>query len=176
MMAPRLRKLALTTHVASSVGSFGAIGSFVALAITGLTNENPLVMRAAYVAMERIATLLIVPLVLSALVTGLIQALGTPWGLFRHWWVLLKLLVMLFVTGVLLLQLPLIDYMADAAAKLSPLAPELGSARLSLAVHAGGGFLVLLVPMILSIYKPRGLTPHGAAKQRLSPRRTSPES
>jgi hypothetical protein len=32
-------------------------------------------------------------------------------------------------------------------------------------VHAGGGLLVLLVTMILSVYKPRGMTAHGWRKQ-----------
>jgi len=32
-------------------------------------------------------------------------------------------------------------------------------------VHAGGGLLVLLVPMILSVYKPRGMTRYGRRKQ-----------
>lgn len=59
--------------------------------------------------------------------------------------------------------------MAKAAAEAATLSPELGSAKLSLAMHAGGGFLVLLVPMVLSIYKPRGLTPYGAAKQKSQP-------
>jgi hypothetical protein len=36
-MAPRLRKFGLTGHVDSSVGWLGAVSSFLALAVTGLT-------------------------------------------------------------------------------------------------------------------------------------------
>jgi hypothetical protein len=36
---------------------------------------------------------------------------------------------------------------------------------MQLAVHAAGGLLVLLVPAVLSVYKPPGLTPYGRRKQ-----------
>ena len=49
--------------------------------------------RAAYPAMELAARFVIVPLAFASLLTGVIQSLGTPWGLFRHYWVLVKLLL-----------------------------------------------------------------------------------
>jgi hypothetical protein len=36
---------------------------------------------------------------------------------------------------------------------------------IQLVVHAAGGLLVLLVPMVLSIYKPQGVTLRGWRKQ-----------
>lgn len=92
-MTPRLRKFALTAHVVSSVGLLGAIASFLALAIAGVTSQNAQMVRAAYLAMELIAWFLIVPSAFASLLTGLIQSLGTSWGLFRHYWVLAKLLL-----------------------------------------------------------------------------------
>jgi hypothetical protein len=165
IMPPGIRRFALTAHVASSVGSLGAVAGFLALAMVGLMSRDAMTVRAAYVAMEPIALLAIVPLALGALLTGLVQSLGTSWGLFRHYWVLLKLFVTLFVAGVLMLQLPLIGYVAAAAA-VSELGEDLRHARLSLVLHAGGGLVVLIVPVVLSIYKPRGLTRYGLAKQR----------
>ncbi|HYN23361.1 MAG TPA: hypothetical protein VE078_20565, partial [Thermoanaerobaculia bacterium] len=61
--------------------------------------------RAAYLAMELTAWFVIVPLILASLLTGLVQSLGTTWGLFRHYWVLAKLVLTVFVTIVLMLQL-----------------------------------------------------------------------
>ena len=45
-----------------------------------------------------------------------------------------------------------------------PLA-ELRELRISLAIHGGGGLLVLLMTTILSVYKPRGMTRYGWRRQ-----------
>lgn len=164
-MGPRLRKLALTGHVSSSVGWLGAIAAFLALAVAGLTGEDDQTARAAYLAMDPIARFVIVPLAFASLVTGIVQSLGTPWGLFRHYWVLIKLLVTVLATAVLLLQVGPIGYVADAARETTLSGTELREARASLVVHAGGGLLVLLVPVALSVYKPRGVTRYGLRKQ-----------
>jgi hypothetical protein len=42
---------------------------------------------------------------------------------------------------------------------------DLRAAGIELAAHAIGGLLVLLVPAVLSVYKPRGLTPYGRRMQ-----------
>ena len=164
-MTPRLRKVALTAHVACSVGSLGAVAGFLALAIAGLASQDAQTVRAAYLAMELTAWFVIVPLVLGSLVTGLVQALGTTWGLFRQYWVLVKLLLTVLVTIVLLLQMGLISYTAGVAAETILSDADLRGARRSLVIHAGGGLLVLLLPVALSLYKPRGLTRYGWRKQ-----------
>src|SRR5882757_6067925 len=104
-MPPRLRKFALTLHVISSVGLLGAIAAFLALAVTGLASQNPQMMRTAYPAMQLIARVVVVPLAFASLLTGLVQSLGTPWGLFRHYWVLVKLLFTVIATTILLLKI-----------------------------------------------------------------------
>jgi hypothetical protein len=116
-MAPRLRKFALTAHVISSVGLLGAIACFLALAVAGLTSKNDQMVRAAYLAMDLIARFVILALAFASLLTGLIQSFGTPWGLFRHWWVLVKLLLTTFATIVLLMKMELIGYVAGVAAE-----------------------------------------------------------
>jgi hypothetical protein len=91
-MPPRLRKFALTAHIAASVGWLGSVAAFLALAVAGLA-AGPESHRAqgAYVAMEITGWYVIAPLAFASLLTGLVQALGTTWGLFRHYWVLAKL-------------------------------------------------------------------------------------
>jgi hypothetical protein len=162
---PRLRKFALTLHVTSSVGLLGAIGAFLALAVSGLTSQNVQLERAVYPAMQLIARFVIVPLALVSLLTGMIQSLGTPWGLFRHYWVLVKLLLTVFAASVLLLKIELIDRAAGLAAETALPRADLGEAGIQLVVHAAGGLLVLLVPVLLSIYKPQGMTRYGWRKQ-----------
>ena len=166
IMPPRLRKFALTAHVASSVGSLGAVAGFLALAVAGLTSQDAQMVRAAYLAMDLTAWFVIVPLVFASLLTGLIQSLGTTWGLFRHYWVVAKLLVTVFVTVVLLLQMELISYLAGLAADTTLSGDDFRGLRRSPVIHAAGGLLVLLVPAALSVYKPRGLTRYGWRKQR----------
>ncbi|RWM78636.1 MAG: DUF2269 family protein [Mesorhizobium sp.] len=165
IMTPALRKFALTAHVTSSVSTLGAVAGFLALAVAGLASKDLQTVRAAYLAMELTAWYVIVPLVLASLVTGLVLSLGTNWGLFRHYWVLAKLLLNILVTVVLLLQLNLIGYLADIAAETTFSSADLRKLRISPVIHAAGGLLVLLVPVALSLYKPRGLTPYGWRKQ-----------
>jgi len=165
-MGPRLRKLALTAHVTASVGTLGAVAAFLALAVTGLASAHAETVRAAYVAMDAITWFVIVPAVAASLLTGLIQSLGTPWGLFRHYWVLIKFLLTILVVAVLLLQTRPIGYLAQLARRDALPGDALFEARMSLAAHAGGGLLVLVVAAALSVYKPPGLTSHGLRKQR----------
>jgi hypothetical protein len=164
-MASPLRKFALTLHITSSVGLLGAVAGFLVLAIAGLTGQDARIVRAAYLAMELIARLVIVPLAVASLVTGVVQSLGTPWGLFRHYWVLVKLLLTTFATSVLLLKMELIGYVAGVAAETTLSSADLRAARTELVVHASGGLVVLLIPMALSVYKPRGMTRYGWRKQ-----------
>ena len=163
ILGPRLRKLALTAHVTSSVGWLGAVAGFLALAVAGLTGQDPAPVRGAYVAMDLIVRFVIVPLALASLLSGLVQALGTAWGLFRHYWVLMKFLMTVVAAVVLLQQLEPIAYLAGVAQETTLSRADLRQARLSLVVHAGGGLLVLVVTTVLSIHKPRGLTATGAA-------------
>jgi hypothetical protein len=163
-MAPRLRKLALTAHVTSSVGFLGAVAAFLALAVAGLASQDGRMVRAAYLAMDLTAWFVIVPLSFAALLTGLVMSLGTNWGLFRHYWVLAKLLLTVFTITVLLLQMEGISYMAGAAAETALSSADLRGLRSSLRTHAAGGLLVLLVTTTLSVFKPRGMTRYGWRK------------
>src|SRR5215211_2578767 len=84
-LAPRWRKLLLTTHVATSVGLLGTDATVLLLAAEG---SEP---GAVYPAAQLIGALLLVPLALVSLTSGIALGLLTPWGLLRHWWVTAKL-------------------------------------------------------------------------------------
>jgi hypothetical protein len=166
-MTPRVRKFALTAHVASSVGWLGAVAGFLALAVAGLVSQDARTVRAAYLVMELIGWSVLVPLSLASLLTGLVQALGTEWGLFRHYWVLFKLLITAFATLVLLMYMPTLGYLSGVAAQTTLSGGDLGGLRSgSPALHAGGGLVVLLVATTLSVYKPRGMTRCGSGRAR----------
>jgi hypothetical protein len=165
MMTASLRKLVLTAHITVSVGWLGTVAAFLALTITELTSRDAQMVRTAYAAMELTARFVIVPLAFASLLSGLIESLGTPWGLFRHYWVLAKLLLATFATIVLLAKMPLIGYAARRAAGTTSSGVDLHRAGTQFAVHAVGGLLVLLVITAKSVYKPWGMTRHGQRKQ-----------
>lgn len=164
-MTPKLRKFALTTHVISSVGLLGSIAAFLVLSMAGLNSQDEQILRAVYISMDLVARFIIVPLALASLLTGLIQSFGTHWGLFRHYWVLAKLLITAFATTILIIKLEMIGYAAHLAAQVNLPRAELSTMGVELRFHAAAGLLVLLVPAVLSVYKPRGLTPYGWRKQ-----------
>jgi hypothetical protein len=166
-MNPGVRKLALTAHVGASVGWLGAVIAFLALAVAGLTSQDARTVRAAYLTMELVGWYALIPLAFASLLTGLVQSLGTTWGLFRHYWVLFKLLINVFATVVLLLYTQTLDYFADLAADTPLASADLSRLRsTSPLLHAGLAAFLLLVATTLAVYKPRGLTPYGQRKQR----------
>ncbi len=164
-MTPRLSKLALTAHVTSSVGWLGAVAGFLALAVAGLTSQDAQMVRAAYLAMELTGWLVIVPLSLASLLTGLVQSLGTTWGLFRHYWVLVKLLITILATILLLVHMQPVGHLARVVAETTLASGELAGLRVQLVADAGAALLALLIATTLSVYKPRGMTPYGRRKQ-----------
>ena len=160
-MTPRLRKFALFTHVTFSVGWFGAVVPYLALAIAGLVSRDAQLVRAAYLSMELIGWFVIVPFSLAALISGLVQSLGTPWGLFRYWWIVAKFVLTIVAVLVLLRHMTAVSSVARLAAEPTVADGELRAHAVGLLLHPTGGLLVLLAAMLLSIMKPWGLTSYG---------------
>ncbi|HVH66748.1 MAG TPA: hypothetical protein VM716_02690 [Gemmatimonadales bacterium] len=152
----------LTVHLALSVGWIGAVVAYLVLGISAVRSGDPQVTRAAWIAMELTGWYAIVPLAVGSLLTGIVMALGTPWGLFRHYWVLISFTLTVFCVTILLLHMPTVSSQAQVArtadpAVLSGLGGDL--------FHPSVGLLLLLVITVLNVYKPRGLTPYGRRKQ-----------
>jgi hypothetical protein len=167
-LGPGLRKFVLAAHVASSVGWLGACAVFLALGITGMTSLDAQLVRSADLAMELTAWFVIVPLCLASLLTGLVCSLGTSWGLFRHYWILVKLLITLFSTFVLLVHMQPISQLADNARNSTGTlsGSDLHGVRTLLVTATVLALLALLVLTALSVYKPKGITRYGWRKQR----------
>ncbi len=164
-MSPGLRKFALAAHLTVSIGWVGAVAAYLALDVTAATSQDAQTLRAAYLAMEPIARFVIVPLAVSSLLTGLVMSLGTRWGLFRHYWVLISLVLTVVATAVLLVEIRTIGSLGDIAADPSMSAQEL-RAMPSTLIHSVGGLVVLLIVLVLNTYKPQGLTRYGWRKLR----------
>jgi len=153
-----LRKLLLTIHVVASVGWLGAVAAFVALATAGLLSDDARTVRAGYLAMDLIARYVIVPSSLASVASGILQGLASPWGLVRHYWVLIKLVITAVSTVVLLVHMQPIGRIAAAAAAGPMSAGQLHGARVQLLVDSIAALVVLAVVTTLSIYKPKGMT------------------
>ncbi|MHB8412789.1 MAG: hypothetical protein ACYDDI_12715 [Candidatus Acidiferrales bacterium] len=168
-MTPVLRKLTITAHVTFSVGWLGAVAGFLALSIVGLTSRDAEVVRGAYLSMDLISKFVIIPMCFAALATGLLQALGTPWGLFRYYWIVMKFSLAIFATIALLIHQ--FAVMAVAAKRVSGGATEtlfsadLGPLKTELVRAPSIAVVLLLVATTLGVYKPWGLTRYGRRKQ-----------
>jgi hypothetical protein len=152
-----MKKFALTLHVVCSVGWFGAVAAFLALAVGGLAGGD----RAAYASMDSIARWVIVPFAFASLATGIVQSLVTPWGVFRHYWIVAKLAITVLATLLLLVHMQPIG----RAAVAPPSGAEFRGLQIQLVVDAGAAMAALLAAAALAVYKPRGLTPYGRRKQ-----------
>lgn len=160
LMPTAVRRLALAAHLTASVGWIGAVVAYLALDLTVATSRDLAVTRAAWMAMWMLTASVLIPLALASLVTGLVMALGTRWGLVRHWWVVISLLLTVGATGVLLSEAGVIAERAAMAADPRTSAEHL-LAMPSTLPHSLGGLGVLLAILVLNVYKPQGLTPFG---------------
>jgi hypothetical protein len=165
IMSPALRKFALAIHLTFSVGWVGAVAGYLALDLSVATSQDPQILRAAWIAMGLVVGWAIVPLAIAALLTGLMMSLGTKWGLFRHWWVLISFVLTVFATLVLLSEAQVIGHMAAIAADPTTSDDELRDLPSTLP-HSIGGLAVLLLVQVLNVYKPQGMTRYGWRKQR----------
>ena len=169
MMSPRWRKALLVAHVTTAVGWLGAVAAFLAVAVTAATTDDAGLATACVLVMELLGWAVLVPLSGASLVTGVIQSLATPWGLFRHYWVVFKLLINVVASVILVMYMQTLAALAGSAAgSAGTTAPDVVAAgqhgmpqAFSPVLHAGGALVLLLLAVLLSVYKPKGLTRYG---------------
>jgi hypothetical protein len=167
IMSPALRRLVLTAHITASVGWLGAAAAYLVLAVDVMASQDARTVRATVPAMESIVWYVVVPFAFASLLTGLVQALGTAWGLFRHYWVITKLLINVGAVTVLLEYTGSLAQLTDVATKTTLTNADLRPLTSpDHAIHAGGGLVLLLVATVLAVYKPPGMTRYGRRKQR----------
>ena len=169
-MPPALRRAMLAAHIICSVGWLGAAAAYLALGVAAQVSMQPQIVRATWIGMELSGWFVIVPLACLAFLTGLVLSLGTPWGLFKHYWVVIALVLTMLSLAVLLLHMPSVSTFASLARTADDAAiNRLGGDVL----HPALGLLVLIVITVLNVHKPRGLTPYGQHKQTREPKRST---
>lgn len=160
-----LRTGLLVAHIATSVGFFGAVLVFFCLAVTGLLSAEYALANSSYAVMPGITWLVIVPLAGMSLAVGVLQSVLSPWGVVRHYWVLVKLVMTVVIAAVLLIQTPTIDRLGAAGIRSVTETMD-WEARYSVLLHSGAGLAALLVVLILSVAKPKGQTGWGTRGRR----------
>ena len=146
----RARKVTLTAHLLSAVGWFGsAVCIAVFVLIAGRTHD-PTLSHALYRAVDAGLVITLVAGV-TAIGTGVILSIGTPWGLLLHWWIVAKLLIAItvVVTDVVIVRLAVTDAIEHAGAP-----HVLYGATVAHVV-------VLAAAVALAVFKPWGRTPRG---------------
>ncbi|HEX4221008.1 MAG TPA: hypothetical protein VHZ97_01460 [Pseudonocardiaceae bacterium] len=154
---PRLRKAVLTSHVIASVAWIGVDLCVLVLGLLGSTSTDPTTQRAAYVVLGPIANLLLIPLPLLALITGIVISVGTPWKLFRHAWVAVSLVATAVAAAAVLFALrPRLSSAADLARTASDPAAAVGMLREQIITASSVALFVLCAVTVINVYKPWG--------------------
>ncbi len=157
------RRLTLLVHIAASLSWIGVDLVMLVLALTGLTSNDPQLVSACYVALHRFALVLLLPIGLLALGTGLLLGWGTRFGVLRYWWVVVKLLLNIVLTVLVLVALrPSLDEAARQSARIdASLLDRLGPASSNLMFPPVVSTVALLFAAVLGVYKPWGRTARG---------------
>jgi uncharacterized membrane protein len=92
------RRASLVVHVVASAGWLGLSLGLLALGATAATTASVATVAASVRGMQLFADWLLLPLALLTLSSGVVLALGTPWGLARHRWVFTKFWLTLATT------------------------------------------------------------------------------
>ncbi|SNS41695.1 hypothetical protein SAMN04488107_2465 [Geodermatophilus saharensis] len=150
-LPPHWRRALVVVHVGSSVGLLGADAAVLTLDLAGATGADP---PTVYPAAALLGSVLLVPLALVSLTSGVLLGLLTPWGLLRHWWVALKLVL---TTAGTVLALVVLTPSLDAAAGAALAPGPLGSGeRWALVRDSAAASGVLVTTLVLSVVKPFG--------------------
>jgi hypothetical protein len=128
------------------------------LGATALATDNADTLRTAYRAMEMLGDVLIIPLSLLTLVSGVVLASGTSWGLFRYYWVSVKFWLTLAATAASTFALTAGLHEAAAAVARHPVGPisamDLGFVRYNMMIVPAAALLLYLANVVLSVFKP----------------------
>lgn len=95
-LGPTARRWVLTVHIVAGVGLLGEVSGFLAVAIRG-SAAGPEFAHTCWQLLQMFAFTFGIPLSLGTLASGLLLAWSTKWGVFRHWWVTLKLALIISV-------------------------------------------------------------------------------
>jgi hypothetical protein len=146
------RKVLLIIHILTTVGVFGADLVLLTLGISALVGADA---RSVYPPSHVIAEVVVQPLAIASLATGVALGLLSGWGLLRYWWTAIKLAITVALTVVVIgVLVPRLGAAADLVASDTPHASTLVE-QLPLAVAPALASSLLMANVALAVYKPR---------------------
>ncbi|WP_188189281.1 hypothetical protein [Nonomuraea sp. SYSU D8015] len=151
-MRPRIRKTVLVIHIVASVALVGEVWGLVALNTAAALTEDLELAHSAYRLMPILVFAGGIPLSLTALATGITLGLTSHWGLFRHYWVVIKLVLLV---AVICVGMFLFDPEGMAAATEGA-RPAAATRQWGQVAALSTQIVMLLVATALSVFKPRG--------------------
>jgi hypothetical protein len=154
-MRPRIRRTVLVVHIVASVALLGEVWGLAALNTAATLTDDAGLAHAAYRLMPVLVFAGGIPLSLTALISGVVLGLGGHWGLFRYYWVTIKLVL---TVAVICAGMFLFDPEAMAAATEGPRPADATRQWQQVAV-LGTQIAMLLTATALSVFKPRRRLP-----------------
>jgi hypothetical protein len=156
----------MVLHAISGIGWMGVDIALFLLLWNARTTTNAIEAITAYTAVSLIVPTAVPPLCLGVLATGLLLGWGTPWGILRHWWVFVKLLLAVVMTILVFRALvPAVQTMPALGnfATADAVRAKLGPLGIQLMFPPAVSFVLLGIATVLSMFKPKGLTPWSTA-------------
>jgi len=167
-LSQNIRRLNLTSHITFSVGWLGSVVAFFALALVSITSQRIENVRAVCIAMEIVSWYVILPFCIGSFITGLVQSLGTNWGIFKYYWVTVKFILTLGASFLLILHLKPITYLAQQASEIGSL-DKISSTAVDLSIKSAAAIFVLLSLIFVSVYKPWGRIKYASQPTKSAP-------
>ncbi|MFF2507625.1 DUF2269 domain-containing protein [Streptomyces sp. NPDC058067] len=167
----------VVVHVVVSVSWLALMLCLLTLGTTALATNDADTLRTAYRAMGMLGDVLIIPLSLLTLASGVVLALGTQWGLFRYYWVSAKFWLTLAATVASIFALTTRLHEAVDMVARHPVGPisamDLGFIRYNMVIVPTIALLLYLANVILSVFKPWGRRTQAVLDDRIQARRTN---
>lgn len=155
-LGARTRKSILLVHIASAGTWLGIDLVMAILVVTALRTDDPGTKALAFQALELVAVGPLLVTGLVSLVSGVLLGLGSRYGLVRYWWVAVKLVLNLVLTGLVLVALaPQVAAHAEQARRFlagEPATLAVGDLIFPPIVSP----TALLVAFVLAVFKPWG--------------------
>jgi hypothetical protein len=155
-LGARTRKSVLLVHIASAGAWLGIDVVMAVLVFTALLTDNSGTKALCFQALELVAVWPLLITGLVCLITGVILGLGSKYGLVRYWWVAVKLVLNLLLTGLVLVALaPEVAQAAERGRQFmegQPATLTVGDLIFPPIVSP----TALTVAMVLAVFKPWG--------------------
>lgn len=158
-LAGRPRRLLRAAHVAVAGAWLGLVVAMLTLGATAQTTAATGQVAGTYRLMARLGGAVIPPMAVATLATGLALSLLTPWGLVRHWWVVVKGVLGL---AVIVTAVTLTDAFIERAIASSGTDAQVGARLIGNSV---AHLVMLTVATVVSVDKPWGRTPYGRRRR-----------